>query len=347
MLGTVDELIWQVGVEQAVAFFYGETEPVRVWGFAPADGRSAPFGSVRVYQRDGPVPHWHYVGFGLSTPPARPGTDLAGAGRPDLTFRLERDDGGDPRRWPANLLQHVGDYMLDSGRTLGPGHTFDLNAPVVPETRSALRHLLFAPDPDLGGPFLQGVGLTSDELAALDRWSGFADLFAQHEPSLVTRPARTSLLALPGVAQAVDDGAEAAGAGAAKPAIAVTTLEVVASRTAADRLSGRRHVTVTLTTHPVDSLRRALLTRLVHGEPFMVLGPDGELLLVPEAGVGPLWEEPSCWVVGLSPQQATDLADTLAPVPGVYRLPSLPRVTFNVRRSPVTELPAPESDADW
>ncbi|WP_028049314.1 suppressor of fused domain protein [Cellulomonas sp. URHD0024] len=334
---------WRFGVELAIEQVYGETEPVRIWAFPRTQEASAtaPVDTVRAYEREEPDAHWHYVGLGLSSP------DLGhdGALRCELTFRLERGDEDLPPQWPADLIQHVADYVLETGHDVGPGHTFDLNAPVVPDSRSALRHLFFAPDPDLGALFVQAVGITSDELAALEQWSGFAAVLAQNVPGFVTRPSRTSTLALPGVMEAVAAGAETEGS--IRAVCVVSTLQVTPSRNLADRLAGRRRITVTMTTHPIDSLRRALLGRLARGEPLMVRGPDAELLLVPEAGAGPHREQPNCWVVGLLPEQATDLADTLAPVPGTYRAPTLPHVSFDLRPSPVTGLSAPESDPAW
>ncbi|WP_182112385.1 MULTISPECIES: suppressor of fused domain protein [unclassified Actinotalea] len=342
----MDETLWRLGLEAAIERCYGDSAPVAVVGIdrASVPWDVAPMETVLVHSRDLPVPHWHYIGLGLTAPGAR-AAPAGVAPTAELTFRLERHAETQPPRWPLDLLHHVATYLAATGELLGPGHTFDLNAPVTPDAPSPLRHLLFAPDPDLGDAFLQAVGITSDELAAHERWSGFRALLDQHLPMLVTAPRRTSTLALPGVAAQVEAGSEVDGS--ERVALVVSTLEVARSARLADRALGRSRITVTLSTHPVDGLRRALLDRVARGAAFMLRGPGTELLLVPQAGVGPLREEPSCWVVGLSPEQAASLADTLAPVVGTYRSAALPAVTFDIRPSAVTQMPAPEADPAW
>ncbi|XP_037089754.1 suppressor of fused homolog [Pollicipes pollicipes] len=154
-------------------------------------GGPDPLDYISMYRSDGGPddnvpPHWHYVSFGLS--------DLHGDGRvhelsgPDtpsglgleLTFRLRREPGDQtPPTWPAAMMQALAKYVLQSGNLLVSGDHVSYHV-ALDGGESRLQHILLAADPELGqvdtpfGPvsFVQIVGITTEELEAVQHWNG-------------------------------------------------------------------------------------------------------------------------------------------------------------------------------
>ncbi|CAG7836840.1 unnamed protein product [Allacma fusca] len=132
-------------------------------------------------------PHWHYVSYGLS--------DLHGDNRVhsrnthdkgksgfgfELTFRLKREDEeSQPPVWPAKLMQQLAKYVFASGNPLWPGdHVSWHNA--LDNAESRITHMLMCADPQLRSiqtpfglvEFVQVVGITMEELEAVQQWNG-------------------------------------------------------------------------------------------------------------------------------------------------------------------------------
>ena len=131
--------------------------------------------------------HWHYVSCGLSDlhgdarvhPPAPTPQHPSGHGF-ELSFRLRRDQGqSTPPTWPANLLNSISKYVFESENKLVPGDHVNWGKP-LDGSNSLCKHLLVAEDPQLPVlqtplgrvQFLQLVGVTDEELSAVQRWNG-------------------------------------------------------------------------------------------------------------------------------------------------------------------------------
>jgi len=136
------------------------------------------------------LPHWHYVSCGLS--------DLHGDGRVhppsvqggvgehpsgfgfELSIRVRKEpDQQQPPTWPASLLNSIAKYVFDSDNKLVTGDHINWGKPLG-GPQSNLSHLLVADDPLLNPivtplgrvKFLQLVGITGEELRAVQRWNG-------------------------------------------------------------------------------------------------------------------------------------------------------------------------------
>jgi hypothetical protein len=173
------------------------------------------FTSQRAYEPDAPSPlpaisvyegrrpdHWHYVTYGLSELFEKTSRDLKNSGFGfELTMRVPRA-GETPPTWPLRALQGLGRYVLGTGRGLDTGHCADLGASIAPGVDSALTCIACVPDPLLGKIstpfggllFLQVVGVTPDELAAMQRLDheGVVHLLAELDFHGLTDPARGS-----------------------------------------------------------------------------------------------------------------------------------------------------------
>ena len=132
-------------------------------------------------------PHWHYVTCGLSDlhgdarvhPPAPSPDHPSGYGF-ELSFRLRKEQGqSSPPTWPANLLNSISKYVFESENKLVPGDHCNWGKPLDGST-SLCRHLLVTEDPQLDRlhsplgrvTFLQLIGITDEELSAVQRWNG-------------------------------------------------------------------------------------------------------------------------------------------------------------------------------
>jgi hypothetical protein len=195
---------------------YGDQAPLhwrtaityRLGGKDPLDGLSA-------FRAEGERPHWHLVSYGLSELYAKERDDPSTSGFGfELTLRLARapHETAAPT-WALAMLQNLARYVFDSGKVLEPGHHLNANGPISRDHPTALRGLLFVTDPELPTietpngrlEFVQAVGVTIDELAAIEAWDGprFAELLAARDPLHVTDLARTSLLAEPATAATI------------------------------------------------------------------------------------------------------------------------------------------------
>ena len=139
---------------------------------------ASPLPAISVWEGQRPA-HWHYITYGLSElfEKISPDPEISGFGF-ELTMRVPRQaDETTPPIWPLRALQGLGGYVLRSGKGFDTGHRADLGGPLAPGTDTALTALVCVPDPMLGkleGPFgsvlfLQVIGVTADELAAMQR----------------------------------------------------------------------------------------------------------------------------------------------------------------------------------
>jgi suppressor of fused-like protein len=212
-------------IDGALARIYGDLKPHH-WGTALpwSLGGPDPLDGVSAYPREDPVPHWHYVSYGLTQlyPDESEPSDYSDWGF-ELTFRLARDPAGtEPPLWPVSLLQNLARYVFTSNNWFEGGHHMNINGPIAadrPDT--AIRAIAFVEDAELGSidtvygrvQFLQVVGLTLDEYEAVQLWNtlAFLEVLAPALPLLVTDVERGSLLADPAVAARVQAGVESEG----------------------------------------------------------------------------------------------------------------------------------------
>lgn len=180
-------------------FHLGTRHPWRLGGPDPLDG-------ISIYQRDSPVSHCHYVGYGMSElyDKESPDPEVSGWGF-EFTIRAAGGVAGPPPSWPARLLQQLGKYVFDSGKLFEPGHTMKVSAGIDPDRpESRIRGITFVEDPELGAVrtphgrlrFLQVVGLTTEEFEAArgGRAQELLDRIAGDLPLFVTDTARRSLV---------------------------------------------------------------------------------------------------------------------------------------------------------
>src|SRR5215468_9383855 len=187
---------WEA-IDAALRRVYGEKEPrhygpiihARIGGPDPIDGTS-------IYEVESPS-HWHYVTYGMSELYAKESENAHTSGWGfEFTFRLARHGEAEPPVWVMNFLNNLARYVFKTGNVFGVGHHLNLNGPIALEAETEIRAIAFAADPQLGRistpngslEFLQVVGLTVDELEAIQTWNTkpFLDLLAKSNPLLLT-----------------------------------------------------------------------------------------------------------------------------------------------------------------
>lgn len=332
---------WEA-IDQALKPIYGDAEPqhwgtlVRYWmgGPDPLDGVSA-------YRRDDPVPHWHFISYGMSElyQKETDNPDVSGWGF-EFTFRLAREaDETQAPIWAVSFLQNLARYVYETGNVFEAGHHMNLNGPISlanPET--LIRAVAFAHDPELPEiqtpngrmHFLQIVGLTLDELDALVGWNtrSFLDVAAESLPLLVTDLERASVLSVPGIAAKVADGTQAEGSS--------TTgffVDVISWRPLPDQ-SGFE---ITIGANGLLRWGALFLSRLNHGRPMMVWGREQSLAFEPGETPRTEADENAVLVMTLTPELVADFKSRLKPERGRYEFSAGSRIVFNVVPSEIKD----------
>ena len=313
-------------------------------------GGPDPIDGFDVYRAVDPVPHWHYVSYGFSdlyeTDPPEPSTDdeptASGYGF-ELTFRLAdpaaSDPAAEPPVWPINLIQNLARYVFRSGNTFAAGHHIDANGPIAAEEETDITALLFIADPDLGSietprgtvDFLQGVGITADELEAVTTWtsSGFTGVIAEKYPRGVTDLTRSSVLTDPEVRRRVVEGRQRDGSSQGTVYVSDVTVTERGSDTV-----------VVLSTVAANALLTALPTRLPYGKSLVLAGGEGALLF--DSGAVSTWIRDGGFVdIKLTDDALARLLGEVKPLPGTFRALGLDGLEFEV-----VPVPGQEDEAD-
>ncbi len=276
--GGVSTAGWDAINAALAALYAGQTPHHYGTAVSYTLGGNDPLDGISIYWSDTPRPHWHYVTYGFSELYGKQSDDPEESGFGfELTFRLAAapGEGADdaPPVWPMNLLQNVARYVFSSGNVFEAGHHLDANGPINLEAHTQLCHLAFVADPQLAAidtangrlSFLQLVGVTDDEMAAIKRWStlGVLDVLVPAMPLWITELARGSLLADPTLAAQVEAGSRREGSSTGM--LFVETLDWSVD----DGLT-----TLVLGAGQVGSVLELLPLRLHHDRPLVVLGRE-------------------------------------------------------------------------
>ncbi|RRD42723.1 suppressor of fused domain protein [Buchananella hordeovulneris] len=291
-----------------------------------AAGGNDPLDGVSIYRALEPVPHWHYVSYGMS--------DLYGAqDGPDeygesgwgfeFTFRLADPaaataDPASAPTWPVSMMQNLARYVFGTGNVFAAGHHMDLQGKIALEEETDLRAIGFVVDPDLGTidtpsgqvAFLQILGLTLEDLTDTKTWRSakFFELLMERYPRGVTFLDRASLRSEPALAARIDAGRAADGSGMGQ-----TFVSELAGRRAADGVHE-----VEIGALIVRELPLALSSRLPFGNDFLLRGPEHAVLFQP----GPQWQVEQTTgqtTLTLTPTDQEALLAHLQPVAGTYQ----------------------------
>ncbi|WP_176611526.1 suppressor of fused domain protein [Actinomadura sp. WMMB 499] len=329
----MDESPGWAAIDGALRDVYGDVEPLH-WAtiLKWAVGGSDPLDGISAYPRTEPVPHWHFVSYGMSElyEKESENADESGWGF-EFTFRLVRDPADEkPPVWAANMLQNLGRYVFKSGNWFEPGHHMNVNGPIATDRDdSDIRAVAFVLDPELGEigtphgslQFLQVVGLATAEYEAVRQWNSEAlmDVLAPRLPLFVTDLDRRSLLEDPEVGRAVREGIARDGSSSGMQFVSTAHWERTPDGT-----------TITLGALQATAVADALRGRLPFGRELILRTADTVLVFAPDDAFAVEEPDEGRLVLRVPPAALDDLADTLRPTAARRPVPSLPGLTVEI-----------------
>ena len=205
---------WAAITAAATSVYPDQEEPLRFENAQSYEDGGDPLDQVSVYSVTEPVPHWHYVGYGLTdvfdsgiSSIEESGTRLSGFGY-EFTMRIADDQAGTsqavPPAWPPAMLQLLAHQVVESGEAFVHGSLIMTPNPLVKGVDTPLTCLLFVTDPSLptvltdSGEvrFLQAIGISTEEaqsigMAGLEK---FLEVYSRLYPLGVTVLDRPDLM---------------------------------------------------------------------------------------------------------------------------------------------------------
>jgi len=169
-------------------------------------GGPSPLDLVCIYKRTDPIPHLHFISYGMSElyyDEESAGNEFGKWGF-EFTFRFAvgademPSTDADIPMWAVHLMQNLGRYVYDSEKWFEHGHVIRIDGEVREDMDSLITAAAFALDPEMGAidtphgkvDFLQIVGITEDEIAgAYDgKYSGaeLREALSKENPFLIT-----------------------------------------------------------------------------------------------------------------------------------------------------------------
>lgn len=301
-------------------------------------GGDDPLVGISVYQRADPSAHWHYVTYGFSDLFSKTSKDPAISGFGfELTMRVAAERGvTEPPAWPLHLLQSLGRYVFRTRNGFHEGHRMSTNGPVSLAGPTALTAVGFAFDPELPAlvspfgyvAFLQVIGLTGDEEQLAQRWETRKLLAAllPHMPLWITDLARGSLLDEPDVQEAVGEGLR--DTGSASTVIFTDALDIDEKL----RFLRKPLIDISLGARPLQQLLELLPLRLPFDKPLTICGPAWKLHFEPGRRNRSRFSDGALHL-RLDNKSVAELASLLRARQGVYRLPLLQHILWNVQQT--------------
>jgi hypothetical protein len=175
------------------------------FGLSANDGElEPPLAEIVVYRASRPMPHWHYITYGLSELGEKTSEDtgLSGFG---VEYSLRLVDGSEePPVWPLNLLRYLATLVRETREPMDPKHSMDLPKGLLEEVSPGVEGLGFVKDADLGTietpngkvTFVNVLPLAAREWWLLGAWDfdKYLDEVREQQGDLLWRTTRGSVL---------------------------------------------------------------------------------------------------------------------------------------------------------
>ncbi|EIT86238.1 BtrU protein [Fictibacillus macauensis ZFHKF-1] len=301
---------------------YGSLISYRLGGDHPLDG-------VSVYENDEPIPHWHYVSYGLTElyEKESENKELSGYGF-ELTFRLKKETGEtEPPMWVISLLQNLARYVMSTGNVFRNGDYMNANGPICEGADTELKALSFTEDEQLQTistahgevMFLQVIGITEDELEAMQCWNTSGVWQTAQEmnllPNGMTDLSRASLLQNEAFNRRITEGAEREGSSTGF--LYVDQLDFTLSK----KLFRSASYTLTIGAQQTKMLGLILKGRLLKGE-SLTLAAKGFVIVFTLSHVFEVKPTEAGYILMLTEENIEELVGLWKPKAGTYPLQS-------------------------
>lgn len=326
-------------IDAAMDRLYPGKAPLHFGSVVPAFlGGNDPLNGISAWKRLDPVPHWHFVTYGFSELYDKESEDPEESGFGfELTMRIAcAPDAETPPAWAMNMLQNLARYVFKSGNRFADGHWLNTNGPIALETGTQLCSIAFIADPELPAidtpngrvAFMQVVGLTLDEEAAVKRWNArkLLETLAPRMPLWITDLDRGSLLEDPELARAVEEGSRREGS-----STGMIYLERLDWSTHKPLLR-KPFTEVTLGANHVTNLIEMLGMRLPFGKDVTLMGTEpGRVVRIVAGDADAVTATSETMLkIALRKETVAALAATLAPKTGRYRVPGFDALAWAV-----------------
>jgi suppressor of fused-like protein len=296
---------------------------------------------ISVWKRLHPVPHWHYVSYGLSDLYENSHDAEHSGWGIELSFRLAcAEDAVQPPAWVLNFLQNLARYVDTRGNVLRSGDWMTANGPIALDQQTRLCSMGFVLDPELGRidtphgyvDFIQVVGLTQAEELAAKRWNTRAllDALNPYMPLWITDLARPCLLEQPTLQGEVENGIQRDGSSSGL--LYADVLEWQQHK----RLLRAPLMEITLGARVVDDLLALLPLRLPYGRDFL-LGGAGRLLSFQSAESNRVEATEDRLDLHLTPSALQAMLASLRAKAGIYEIPGLTGLRLHIQRSHIRD----------
>jgi suppressor of fused-like protein len=277
---------WEA-IESYLRRFYGAVEPTHHWGtlISFRAGGPDPLDGISAYSVSQPVPHTHYVSFGMSELYDKEShiAEQSGWGF-EFTMRVKEDREIDPS-WVCLLFQELARYVFRTGNPLCQNEHVDFQRALTNEFDTNMSAVLLVEDPVLGSidttngriQFLQLVAVTADELEAVRAWQleQLVALMRKSNPYLISDMQRPSIMNEPQMRQAIRSGMQQDGSSCGYYYMNEMAYEV-------DENDPVRS-TLTLSSREAEAFQGLLTGRLLHGRIAELAGAGKLFTLQPAA----------------------------------------------------------------
>ncbi|GGF67323.1 hypothetical protein GCM10010912_10360 [Paenibacillus albidus] len=331
-------------IEAALENLYGDQVPKHYGTVIPYNlGGPDPLNGISAYVVKEPLPHWHFVTYGFSELYEKETSDpnYSGYGF-ELTFRLAKSAAEEePPAWALNLLQNMGRYIFSSGNVFRSGDYMDANGPICLGADTKLTALAFITDPQLPEmdtpngkvEFLQMIGITLDELEAMQVWNTFGVLSAasEHLPLYLTDLTRDSLLKLPSVSTAVQQGSETEGSNTA-----FLFVDQLAWEPASDSPAEQPGPTLQLGAKQAEIVGKLLRGRITKGRNLSLVSSGIRVVFEPGERAE-IAESENEIILRLDQQTVSELTPRFRPAAGTFAVPSLNGISFRIVRTNIKD----------
>jgi len=333
-----DAIGWNA-IDEALRGVYGSVEP-KHWGTVVpyALGGPDPLTGLSAYVDPAAGTYWHFITYGFSELYEKESEDPAVSGFGfELTIRVATKPGEDHAVWVFSFLQNLARYVFETGRGFGAGHTMPLNGPIRSGYDTAIQAVTFAIDPDLGQidtahgkvKFLQVVGITVDELEAIQGWNAesFIKLVSQQNPKLATDIDRESYL---------KDKVFASEARARTAKEGASCGELFANEFSFSKTTFSRTCKVRLGAIVVVGLAERIAGRIPFERDLILANEQAAIAFRP--GAENQWAiNDSVLEVTLTSETAAILPSVLIPRAGTYSIPGMDRLTIHVDKTEIRD----------
>ncbi|WDH96553.1 suppressor of fused domain protein [Paenibacillus urinalis] len=326
-------------IEDAMTKLYGSQMPMHYGSSLPAMFGGDPLDGISVYKADHPAPHWHMVTFGFTELYGKEKEDKEHSGFGfELTFRLKRSETEEqPPAWAIDLLQNMGRYIYKSGNRFQSGDYLDTNGPICLGSDTKLTALCYTEDPELPSietpngrmEFIQMIGITGDERDAMQTWNSHAMLkiCEPYMPYYITDLERSSLLMLPAVATAVEEGLKRDGSNTGFLYVSQLGWEPPVKR-----MLRKSPAVLTIGAKQAEIIGKMLSGRILKQNPLYLSGPNVRVALEP--GDNPVIEEgPEHIRIVLDATTVAELSSKLRPKEELIKLSAFKGLTVQVAKT--------------